>query len=406
MGLDHGIMQNKILSSVSELSVFVRNIFRNDIRDNPKALRYGVIFAVALIGVYLRYRLLPGINGDYTIYISNWYDHLHTYGFAGFKDNFANYNFPYLFFLYIATILPIPKLLAVKLISVLFDFILVAGVYKLVKIITKSELRSVFAGLLVFLLPTVFINSAYWGQTDAIYTSFLIFSLVALLSGRYKIMWLLFGVALSFKLQAIFLIPVFAFAWYKKKGEWWGPAISALTFIGLSIPPMLAGRSLKDCLSVYANQYGFEPLLSAHVPNFYYWLPQEYYSVINGAGILFAVAVTILVTYLAIVKMKYSPLGIIFLAAFSAVLIPYILPQMHDRYFYIFEVLLVVLSTIRRRFIPMAITMQAVTLVVYTKTLFGYKEVPFSILAAAVSVLLIFFIFYFVRDHIKIKDSN
>lgn len=399
-------MQKKIQNKLLDVKRSIVDLFSVDIRSNPRLLRYIVILVVLLVGTYLRYKLFPGINGDYTIYISNWYAHLETHGFAGFKDNFANYNFPYLFFLYIATLLPIPKLVAVKLISVLFDFVLIAGVYKLVQILSKSRVRAAIAGLLVFLLPTVFINSAYWGQTDAIYTSFIVFSIVALLSGYYKTMWILFGVAVAFKLQAIFFLPVLAYVWYRKKGEWWAPALSFITFLLLSLPPMLAGKSIKDTLSVYLNQYGYEPLLSAHVPNFYYWLPQEYYSVINGAGLMFAVAVVVVVTYVAIMKLNYKPKNILFFAAFSALLIPFILPQMHDRYFYIFEVLLVVLSVISVRFVPFALIMQGVTLIVYTKTLFGFKEVPFSALVLVVTLMLIVFTVFFYRDYLKIKERQ
>ena len=399
-------MQKNRSSALSIIRYWFGYLHKLNIRDNQKLLKYTVVAVLLLIGVYIRIRLIPGINGDYTIYISNWYDHLKNNGFAGFKDNFANYNFPYLFLLYIGTLLPIPKLLIVKLIAIAFDFLLALGVYKLVSIVTKSKTRAIFALLLALFLPTVLVNAAYWGQTDVIYTSFIVFTLAALFTGHYRIMWLIFGVAIAFKLQAIFFAPVLAYVWFKKKGVWWAPFITLGAFIALSIPPVFAGKSLKDSLGVYVNQYGFEPLLSANVPNFYYWLPQNYYEVINGSGVLFAVAITIIITYAAILRMKYNTNNILFFAMLMAAVIPYILPQMHDRYFFMLEIFLVILAMVNKKFIVPAIIMQGVTILVYAKTLFGYKELPFSILAGVVTILVVFFIYYFVRDHLKIKDIN
>lgn len=388
---------------VDKYKIFIIKLFKTDIREDKRVLTAIVAVVLLLIGLLIRYRLLGGVNGDFTIYISKWYDHLDARGFAGFKDNFANYNFPYLFLLYLASLVEIPKLLAVKLISVLFDFLLCYAVYALVRHVTGSSLRAFIGGFTAFLLPTVFINSAFWGQTDAIYTSFILLSLVMILRRRFKLVWLFFGIAISFKLQAIFFAPVLLYVWFNGKGDWKDPLISIATFVLLSIPPWFAGRPLMECLSVYLHQYGFEPLLSANMPNFYFWLPQSLYAYINGVGVLFAAGLVMIMTYLVILKMKYSPRNLVLFTALMALAVPYLMPQMHDRYFFLFEVMAIVLTLVDLRLIYFLVAMQFVTLNVYMKTLVGVKEMPFNVLAVVTMVALAAYTHYFL---VQISPRN
>ena len=51
------------------------------------------------------------------------------------------------------------------------------------------------------------LNSAAWGQCDSIYAAFCLGSLYFLLRGRTWWACVFFGLALSFKLQAIFFLP-------------------------------------------------------------------------------------------------------------------------------------------------------------------------------------------------------
>lgn len=374
-----------------------------DIRTNTPLLIGILIITLGLLGLYLRFRLISYTNGDYTVYISNWYDHLKAHGFSGFKDEFANYNFPYLFLLYLATILPLGKLFAVKLISIIFDIVLTYGVYQIIKYYSKSTTLSILGASAIFFLPTVFINSAYWGQTDAIYTSFILLSFLSLLNGRFQKAWLLFGVAFAFKMQAIFFAPVLVYIWFKGKGQWHDPLIALGTFIVLSIPPVFAGRGIVSCLTVYAHQYGFQPSLSANVPNFYYWLPQNQYSIINGVGVIFAVALTLMLTLVSIMRLKYTSRNLLALTAYMAIVIPYILPQMHDRYFFLFEVITIILAALNPRYVFAIIAMQFVTLNVYMKTLFGSVTMPFNTLAIVTLSLVSVFTYLFI---VRLCEKN
>jgi len=73
-----------------------------------------------LLAIALRVSLYHVETSDYTVFLSQWYDFIQTHGgFAALKYNFSNYNTPYLYLLTLATYLPIPKLVAIKTISVI-----------------------------------------------------------------------------------------------------------------------------------------------------------------------------------------------------------------------------------------------------------------------------------------------
>ena len=73
---------------------------------------------------------------------------------------------------------------------------------------------SFFAALLA---PTVFVDSALWGQTDSIYTSMLVASIYFAIRRRPILSLFFFSVALSFKLQAIFRFPLFIVLLLKRR---------------------------------------------------------------------------------------------------------------------------------------------------------------------------------------------
>src|ERR1700680_3614547 len=82
----------------------------------------GILFVLAIV---LRVSLYHVTTSDYTIFVSQWYDFIQTHGgFAAMKYNFSNYNPPYLYLLALTTFLPIPKLIAIKTLSVVFDAML------------------------------------------------------------------------------------------------------------------------------------------------------------------------------------------------------------------------------------------------------------------------------------------
>jgi Gpi18-like mannosyltransferase len=131
-----------------------------------------------LLAIALRVSLYHVVTSDYTVFLSQWYDFIQTHGgFAALRYNFSNYNPPYLYLLALTTYLPIPKLVAIKTLSVVFDGVLGLFTYLILSLRYKRRYAAIIGALVVLFAPTIVINSAVWGQSDAIYTAFCLGSL-------------------------------------------------------------------------------------------------------------------------------------------------------------------------------------------------------------------------------------
>ena len=84
--------------------------------------------------------------------------------------------------------------------------------------------KGAFAYGLSFLAMNVIFNSAAWGQSDAVYVSLIIWSLVWLFRDKYLKSFVLLGLAFAFKLQTVFILPFFAFYYVYKKSSSLGTA--------------------------------------------------------------------------------------------------------------------------------------------------------------------------------------
>ena len=135
-----------------------------------------------------------------------------------------------------------------KLLSVIFDYVLAISCGLLVLQFTRNNRKMIFSIIygVIILFPTVFLNSSFWGQCDSIYASFIILSVLSLIKGRYNRSFILLGIAFSFKLQTIFIIPLFGFHYFSNKS--FSIIKMALTIVitmyTLSLPGLLMGRSM------------------------------------------------------------------------------------------------------------------------------------------------------------------
>jgi Gpi18-like mannosyltransferase len=365
----------------------LRNLRRKNLLED--SLFATLCVALALI---LRLALFPYETFDYHNFLGPWYDHLRQNGFQGFKTGFSDYTPPYLYLLWLATYLPLPKLYAIKSISVLGDFALAFVVLLLVRL--KYDRRPVWLGAFAAVLfaPTIFFNSALWGQCDAIYTTFLLAALYCLLRRWPARALLFFSIALAFKLQAAFLFPLFFVLWAKGELPLKYFLLLPAVYVALCLPALLAGRPLYDLLTIYLHQANTYPRLTSSAPNLYQWLPDNP-EVFGRAGLIFAVT---LVGFLSYACLKSDvPWGkhlAIRLALASALLVPFALPYMHERYFYAADCIAIVYGFYfpRRFYVPLAVV--TISLFSYFPFLFNDMTViklPYLALLLAVVLVVV-----------------
>jgi len=220
---------------------------------SPQTAVLAVLVVVALV---LRWSLFDVVSGDYRSFLSNWYAHLASSGgFAGLADEFSNYNTPYLALLAALTYLPIDPLVAIKTISVLFDLVLAFFAYRIVRVVRPESawLPTILTGVVLF-LPTVVMNGSAWAQCDSIYGSMILASLYFLITGRPWMATLCFGIALAFKLQAVFFLPVLVLVLILNGLKLRTLLAAPVAFFAMLMPALIAGRSLLSQLAVYPAQ--------------------------------------------------------------------------------------------------------------------------------------------------------
>ena len=321
-------------------------------------LRRRLLFAggVLLAGA-VRWTLLPHLSGDAQDWI-HWHDFIVANGhFAALEFGFYHYGPPYIYLLTtFALLLPeLPPLFAIKAIPLLFEVLLALLVHRTVRLrYPESPGKPLLATLAVLFAPTVLLNGALWGQTDVVPAAFLAACLYFLLRERPAMAFAAFGLAFAFKAPAVFFLP--ALLWIAAKR---GPAnafaprhllLAPLVWLLSLLPAWFFGRPLYDLLSIYAAQAGVYRELTKEAANLYQWIPNDWYP-LWPLGVVATVAVVWGVRA-AVRRSRAVPTRemLVTLSVFALVLVPYLLPKMHDRYFFAADVFTILLAFWRPRF--------------------------------------------------------
>jgi Gpi18-like mannosyltransferase len=318
----------------------------------PRTLsRYaGAAIIAAAFGMSLCMRWLARdvVTGDYTLYLQPWIEFIQAQGgWPALRYNFSNYAPPYLYLLVVASGIfnSVPALYLSKLISLPFDLGCAWMAYKLVKLRYPDGIAPHSAFAAVLLLPTLLGNGAIWGQADSTYTFFLLVCIYALCMRRHGLAMICFGLALAFKLQALFFLPVIVILLFKREL----PAVKLLWIPAVLLfahaPAAWLGRPLDDVLGIYLAQAGTNEPLVMNAPTWFTWLPHEPFDVMLWLGVLAAGVACLLLLLVALrSKANATPDFIIRLSTAVLLVVPFLLPKMHERYFFAGEVTSVVLA--------------------------------------------------------------
>jgi Gpi18-like mannosyltransferase len=158
------------------------------------------------------------------------------------------------------------------------------------------------------------------------------------------------------------------------------------------VPAWVAGHSILDLLSIYPSQAGQYEQLSMHAPSLFSWMPDtgRFYGYFYPAGLLAAVAIALCFSILVYKsKVNITPTLLVELATVSVMLMPFILPKMHERYFYPADVFTILLVFYCPRLFLIPIGMSIISYFAYQPTIFGAEPVSIPILAVGVLFLLI-----------------
>jgi Gpi18-like mannosyltransferase len=290
----------------------------------------------------------------------------------------------------LATYLPVQKLYAIKSLGLLCDLALAFVVLLVVRL--KYDRRPVWlaAFAAVLFAPTIFFNSALWGQCDAIYTTFLLAALYCLLRDRPGRALLFFSIAFAFKLQALFLLPLFFVLWAKGELPLKYFLLLPAVYVALCLPALVAGRPFYDLLTIYLEQANTYRRLTSSAPNLYQWLPDNP-ALFGRAGLIFAITLVGLLSYACLKSdVRWGKHLTVRLALVSALLVPFTLPYMHERYFFAADCIAIVYGFYfpRRFYVPL--TVVTISLFSYFPFLFhDMTVIKLPYLALLLAVILV-----------------
>jgi Gpi18-like mannosyltransferase len=368
------------------------------------------IIGIAL-AVLLRASLIHFENPDTTFFFVPWAEFIQNHGgFRALDSGFANYTPPYQYLLVIFTyyLFPaLPKIISIKLIPIVFDFVAAFFVYKIVHLRYPRNSVPIFASLAFLFLPTVFLNSAFWGQSDVLYTTGLLAFLYFYLTDREFPAFISFGLALAIKLQGVFLLPLLLILLLNKKVSLWSFFLIPGMYLLCIIPAWLLGRPFLELLTIYPDQSAFFSSLSMNAANLYQWFSNDAYDILYPAGMILGGACIFL--FVAIVYKSRLSLenGIVIeLAAISVLMVPFMLPKMHDRYFYPADVISLIFGFYRPRWFVIPILIQVVSLFSYFPYLFNTEIFPFRFLSVLQLITLTLLLWYLASSWLKQRVSN
>lgn len=349
----------------------------------------GLAFAIAV-----RVPLLPFRSADFFNSIKPWYTTIRSMGYAAFGTDFTTYNPPYLYELYVIVRFwpDLPNVIAIKVPSLIGDFICACFVYKIVELKYADRLFPLLAAFAFLFAPTIVLNSAFWGQADVLFTAPLIACLYFLMIRKHALAFLAFGVSLAFKLQAIFLMPLLLGLLLRGRVSWRHFLLIPVILFAAIVPAWIAGRPFVDLITVYAGQVEQFQLLTLNAPNIYTWLPdvlltQHYFTV---AGVIFT-AMLGFVLCAMIYKSKAEPTVSLMLklALLSVAMIPFFLPKMHDRYFYPADVISIMYAFLFPQYFFVPLLIITASFFAYFPHLFNLEAVPLGLLAVGMFIALV-----------------
>lgn len=321
---------------------------------------YGLGAGIAAASLALRALWYPLITSDYAYFIRPWFDTLARHAWlTAFAEPFADYAPLYLYLLKALSFIPVASLYSAKTLSLAGDLLIAWVAYHTLatsRIGARRDARFAAAAAF-FAIPTVMVNSSLWGQSDSLYGAFVLLALLGVLSGRARLAALSFSFALALKIQAIFFLPILAGFLLRDRTRYRYFALPPAVFILSVLPAWVSGGNLWYWLFIYAKQAGEYPYLSVSAQSAFAFveplgLSAAWAGSLFWIGIIAALAVAGVLALFARAARVPTPALFVLLSLASVLFLPYLLPRMHERYFYLADLFAVLYAFYERdRFI-------------------------------------------------------
>ncbi len=353
-----------------------------------------VVCALLTAGAFLLRGLCMGhVTLDYLDFLSGWVDfYRDNGGFAALGTPIGNYNLPYLYFLAAFSYFGVSDMVLIKALSVVFDVILAWAVMKLVGLLSGGKARQLAGYFLVLYLPTVVLNGSCWAQCDSIYVAFAVLGIYLALQSRGAAAMVCIAVSFAFKLQAVFVMPVFVIFLIARRVKLRHFLLFPLTYLVLMLPAVLAGYPLLSTVTLYFDQMGTVGSALNYNSSSVFALAGNVSNEQLASALGILAAFTLMLGCFLWAWMKRKHINNWALLGFSVLLavgIPFLLPHMHERYFYAADILTLSLAVAAPEYLLLPILTQFASLLGYHAYLRQRYLLPMSFGAWALILTLL-----------------
>lgn len=314
--------------------------------------------AVTVIGLSIRVILRTVTTMDWEMYWDPWISDLKEMGFSYLATDRYDYTPTFIYILWVVSKLPINPMTAYKAIHITLDFVAAAIMGKLIWKATGSSLKGIVSYGLMLIVPTIWANSALWAQCDIIFMTFLLLCFYYLFEERPCLAMFFYGMAFVFKLQSLFIFPFLVILWVNKKVQikhfLWIPTLYFLSIV----PAWIAGRPLMELINIYMAQ-GAQDVWSLSIkwPNIYQIIGNQHFLLEYASAGTWLILGILMCILFAMAQKRYriTKEFIVQMALFFAILTPYFLPHMHERYGCVADMLAIIyaMMNIRRFYLPL-----------------------------------------------------
>ena len=301
--------------------------------------------ALTLIGLGIRVILRVVITDDWLMYWDPWISDLKEMGFSYLATDRYDYTPTFVYILWAISRLSINPMTAYKGLHCVLDFVAAGILGKMIWKVTGSKRKGILSYGLFLIVPTIWANSALWTQCDIIFMTFLLLCFYYLFEDRPCKAMFFYGMAFVFKLQSLFIFPFLVILWVNKKVDLkhflWIPALYFLSIV----PAWIAGRPLMDLINIYMAQ-GAQDVWSLSIkwPNIYQIIGNQFFLLeYASAGTWLILGILMIILYaMAQKRYRITKEFIVQMALFFAILTPWFLPHMHERYGCVADILAII----------------------------------------------------------------
>jgi Gpi18-like mannosyltransferase len=366
------------------------------------------ILTASCVMLAIRMACLDFVSPDYRDFLQSWTGQMRAAsGVQALTQDIGDYNMPYLYVLTIIAKMPLHTLYPIKFFSIYFDFILAYYVMQISSLFFKSFTKQLAVFFAVLMLPTVIVNSAFWAQCDVVYAALAVASVYYGLTKRSALCMIMMALAFSFKLQTIFVLPFLIVLLMAGRINWKHLLYFPATFIATLLPAIAVGKPVLDTVSIYFEQTGQYPRLTLNAPSLYASIYQHFlgfsFKLFDKTAVCIAGTAVFIVLYYCWLKRKSLDTSALLLIAFLfALMVPFLLPRMHERYFYMADILSIGAFFVCRKRIFVPFVMVYVSFRACSAFIFADRGVNFHWLVIMLVVLLTVTI----SDILKIVSKN